>query len=203
MAGAGNDPVGDEPEKARKTQIADHDHHAEQQGDRVEVDRPQRPVERQRAEAHHQARAEERRPGPVQVKSRQFPEGDDDIGRGKDQDRRNPNAVGPKLGKGCRLPGRGEKCRGKKDRCDQSRGDRDSGAPPPPPALMPAARAPRVAEARRRHLESSAAGGPKTPAGIGSPAAGAAPGRAVSGSASASAAKAVAATAAEVKNAAE
>jgi hypothetical protein len=58
MAGAGRDPVGHQAEKAGEAQIADDDHHAEQQCDCIEVDRAQCLVERQHAKADHQAGAQ-------------------------------------------------------------------------------------------------------------------------------------------------
>jgi hypothetical protein len=47
MSGARHDPVVDEAEKSGEPQIRDDDHHAEQQRDRIDIDRPVGVVERQ------------------------------------------------------------------------------------------------------------------------------------------------------------
>ena len=81
MVGARHDPVVRQPKKAGKAQVGDDDHHAEQQRDRVEIDRAIGVIERDDAKSDHQARAEERRAGAVEPVARQLADGHDQIGR--------------------------------------------------------------------------------------------------------------------------
>ncbi len=64
--------------------MSDDQHHAEQQGDRAEIDRAIGLVERQGPARHHQCRAEQSGAGAVQPQERQPAERDDEIGRGED-----------------------------------------------------------------------------------------------------------------------
>ena len=62
-----HDPGGGGGEEAREPQAGDDDHHAEQQRDRIEVDRLVGVFERQGARCDHQAGADQRDAGPVDV----------------------------------------------------------------------------------------------------------------------------------------
>ena len=81
MVGARHDPVVHQPEKAGKAQVGHDDHHAEQQRDRVEIDRAIGFIERDDAKRDHQARAEQRRAGAIEPVARQLADGHDQIGR--------------------------------------------------------------------------------------------------------------------------
>ena len=84
MPGAGDDPGIDEPEEAGEPQIGDDDHHAQQQDDRVEVDCLGDFVERQRADRHHQARADQGGAGAVEPEAGQPADGQHQISHRED-----------------------------------------------------------------------------------------------------------------------
>ena len=77
-------PAVDQPKKARQPEVGDDDHHAEQEGDRVEVDGLVSVAERNGAASDHQGRAEERCPGPVELKAGQLANRDHDVGGSED-----------------------------------------------------------------------------------------------------------------------
>ena len=86
MAGPRHDKIIHQPEEAGKAQIGDDDHHAEQKGDGVEVDRAIGLLQRDDVQPHHQAGADQRRAGAVQLVAGQFADRDNEIGRDEDDD---------------------------------------------------------------------------------------------------------------------
>ena len=78
-------PIGGAAEEAGKAQIGDDDHHAEQQGDGVEIDGAIGLVEAQGANADHQARAEQRAAGAVEPIIGQLADREHEIGRREDR----------------------------------------------------------------------------------------------------------------------
>ena len=85
MASVARDPGIGQREEAGEPQMGDQDHHAEQQGDGVEVDGAVGLVEAERARRHHQARPQQRRAGAVEPQPRRAAKGDDEICRGEDE----------------------------------------------------------------------------------------------------------------------
>ena len=86
MAGSRHDPCVDQPEETGEAQVGDHNHHAEQQGDGVEVDGAKSFLRRDRASTNHQAGAQKRRSRPVEVVAGELAEGHHCVGGKKDQD---------------------------------------------------------------------------------------------------------------------
>ena len=70
MMGMLEHPLARPGEESREPQIRDHDHHAEQQHDGVQVDRAVGLIQRQNVGSDHQARADDRRAGAVDAKTR-------------------------------------------------------------------------------------------------------------------------------------
>jgi hypothetical protein len=75
-------------EKARQLQIAEHDHHAKQEQDRVQVDRAFCLVEGDDPEGDHRAGAEQRSCGSSDVQPPDPLNSDDEVGHQEDQERR-------------------------------------------------------------------------------------------------------------------
>ena len=94
-----DDPIGEDAKKPRQSHIGDDNHQAEQQSDRVDVDRPVDVVEGKEPDRRHQARAEERRAGPIEMEAGQLADRHNQIGHGKDRDR-----AGRREFRGRRLP---------------------------------------------------------------------------------------------------
>ncbi len=94
MAHVGGDPAVDDAEKAGNAQVRHHDHHAEQQRDGAEIDRPIGFLNGEHAGAHHQRAAEQRRAGAVDAEDRNLAERDDHIGRDEDGNGRRSGKVG-------------------------------------------------------------------------------------------------------------
>ena len=69
-------------------QVRHHDHHAEQQDDGVEINRPVRLVERERIHAHHEAGADDGRARPVYAEARQAADGEHQVGDREDENSR-------------------------------------------------------------------------------------------------------------------
>ena len=114
-------PGGGELEEPRQAQMGDDDHHAQQQGQRVEVDGLIGLLEGERAARHHQAGAEKGGAGAVEPQPRRAPERDHHISGEEDQRGDQHESKSAR-----RLPIRG------------SSGDRGSGSEAPP-RLMAAA----------------------------------------------------------------
>jgi hypothetical protein len=77
----------DQPEDARKPKIGDDDHHPEEKGDRLHIDRAICLIEREDPEPDHQARGQQRGAGAIDALARPLADGHDDIGSGKNGDR--------------------------------------------------------------------------------------------------------------------
>jgi len=75
-------------EKAGQPQTGHDDHHAEQQRDRVEVDRLVGVFQRQRTGGDHQAGTHQRHTGPIDAESRYLADGERQIACGEDDGRR-------------------------------------------------------------------------------------------------------------------
>ena len=74
-------------EEARQLEVAEHDHHAEQEEDRVEVDRALRLVESDDAERDHRHGPQQRPGGPAEVEPRNPLDPDDEVRHQEDQER--------------------------------------------------------------------------------------------------------------------
>ena len=73
--------LGNEREQARKLHVRDDDHHAEQQDDRVPVDRAISSIQRERVDADHEAGPDDRRSGPVYPEPREPPDREHGVGQ--------------------------------------------------------------------------------------------------------------------------
>ena len=85
-------PGADQREEAGEAQIGDHDHHAEQQDDGVEVDGLVGLLKRDDAEGHHQAGADERHAGAVDRQPRHLADRQRQVAGGEDRQRRRGGA---------------------------------------------------------------------------------------------------------------
>jgi hypothetical protein len=94
MAHMGCDPVGDHAKESGDAQIGDDDHHAQQQRDRIEVDRVISLLGAQHAGADHQARAEQRRAGAIDAVNWNLADRDEGIGRAEDEHRKDQGQPG-------------------------------------------------------------------------------------------------------------
>ena len=72
--------------------MRDHDHHAEEERDGVEIDRAERLLEAQRAKRDHRRAAKERDPRPIEPEAGNAARRDPGIGQDEDDERR--GAVG-------------------------------------------------------------------------------------------------------------
>lgn len=72
-------------EETRQPQIGDHNHHAKQQNDGVEVDRPIGLLEGEHGEGDHERGADDGGAGAVHAKSRQATDGQHQVGAGEYQ----------------------------------------------------------------------------------------------------------------------
>ena len=76
-------------EKAHKVQVAHDQHHRKEQHNGGKVDEMQRRARRHNAERYHGHRADDRRPRPVDLESRKFSQGKDEITCDENRVRRN------------------------------------------------------------------------------------------------------------------
>ncbi len=76
------------PECARNLEVRDHDHHAEEERDGVEIDRPEGVLEAQRPKRDHRRAAEERDPRAIEPEAGNAARRDPDIGQDEDEKRR-------------------------------------------------------------------------------------------------------------------
>ena len=75
------------PKGARHFEMGDHDHHAEEERDRVDVDGVKRLLEAKGAEGDHRRPAEEGDAGPVEAQARNAARRDAQIGQDEDGQR--------------------------------------------------------------------------------------------------------------------
>ena len=77
-----------EPAKrARHFEMGDHDHHAEKQCDRIEIDGAKGFLEAERPERDHRCAAKKGDPGPVESQARNAARCDPDVSQRKDRER--------------------------------------------------------------------------------------------------------------------
>jgi len=74
----------DDLEEAGQLEVGEHDHHAEQEEDRVQVDGGERSVEVQHAARHHGHRTEERSRGAIEAQAGQALQRDHHVGEEED-----------------------------------------------------------------------------------------------------------------------
>ena len=79
MAGTRDGPAGDKAKKPRQPQIADDDHHAEQQPQRFEIDDARDVVQADGADCEHQTGADKGRAGAVEPETGQAADRDDEV----------------------------------------------------------------------------------------------------------------------------
>ena len=72
---------------ARDLEVRDHDHHAEEERDGVEIDRPKGVIEAQRAKRDHRRPAEEGDPRAIKPEAGNAARCDPDIGQDKNDER--------------------------------------------------------------------------------------------------------------------
>ena len=81
-------------ERAGDLEMRDHDHHAEEKRDGVEIDRAESVLEAQRAKRDHRRAAEEGDPSAIKTQTRNPPDRDAHIGQDEDDERRHALAFG-------------------------------------------------------------------------------------------------------------
>jgi hypothetical protein len=84
--------------KTGEAEIGHHDYHAEQQGERVEVDRLVGLLERQRSAGDHQTGADQRHAGAINRHARHSADREGEITRREDRGRGDPSCVSPDRG---------------------------------------------------------------------------------------------------------
>jgi hypothetical protein len=92
---ARHDKIAHQPEETGKAQVGDDNHHAEQKRDGVEIDRPISLIERDDAHSDHEAGADERRAGAVELITGKLADGDDEISREKNDNGRGRSSAAP------------------------------------------------------------------------------------------------------------